>query len=1035
MLRAILSLCVDRRLATLAAVLAVGAYGISAYLGTSIEAFPDVTNYQVNVIAQFPGLAPEEIEKQITMPLERQLNGTPGSIQMRSESLFGLSLIFITFDDDVDVFKARNMVEERMHSAELPDGTEIDLAPDYTPLGEIYQFVVTSDRHDLTELRSQLEWNISKVMRQVPGCADVVTFGGNLKELHVEVDAQRLLAYGLTLSDVSDALSKSNKSVGGGFMKVGDQELVVRGIGPLTGAADLEAVVLKSKGGTAITVGDVARVVQSRQPSRGSVGYDHALNAVEGFALLRRGENPSDVLAGIHEKVEELNNKILPDGMKVVPFYDRTDLVDHTLHTVRENLLHGFILICAVVFLFLRSWRASAVVAAVIPLSLLGAFIGLSFIHLPANLISMGAIDFGIIVDGAIVLIENVMHHAHQHPPKDKAGMRAIVLASALEVAKPTLYAMAIIIAALIPVFSLQRVEGRIFRPVAMTYSFALVAALLLTFTLVPALAAILMKPADAQRAEPRFVVVLRDRYGHTLARCLRKPGRVLAAALVVLLGAGVQVAFLGREFLPQLDEGDLVIFVEMPTSIALTSGGDVLLEVRKRLMVFPEVTHVLSEQGHPEDGTDDEQSNMSETFVRLKPREEWRPGVDEDALLDEMRKSLEEIPGVRYNFSQPIKDNVEEAVSGVRGQVVLKIFGEDLDAMRDTLTKAVKSLGKVDGVVDLELYRDTTVPQLHVKIDRKKLARAGIPMADAQDVLETALAGKVVANMYEGERVVPIRVRLEKTSDDDMDAVGALQIPTASGGRLPLADLASIEVAQGRSTINHEANSRFLALKFNVEGRDMGSVIKDAMAVIDREVKPPAGHYFVWTGEFENQKRAMARLQVIVPIALIVVLALLYSSLGRARTALAILGTAPLSLSGGAFLLALAHIPLSVSAAVGFIALLGQVSLMGLLVMSALDIELARGTPLLDAIVNAGRTRFRAVSMAALLAILGLLPMAVSSGVGAETQRGFACVIVGGLVTTLITTMFVLPVVMFLVNALLGTAQKPEHTSAAPLE
>src|SRR5215831_12562868 len=1016
MLKHIIDLCVSRRLAVVAFTLGVAVYGFTAYQDTPIEAFPDVTNYQVNVITKAPGLAPEEVEKQITLPLERALNGTPGMISMRSESQFGLSLIYQTFDDDVDAFKARALVTERVAAAasDLPPGASAELAPEYTPLGEIYQYRLTSDRHSLHELRSEQEWVLSTQFRQVPGVADVVGFGGFLPEVHVEVDPARVMAYGLTLADVRTALSKSNVNVGGGFLRHGDQEMVVRGVGYLGSASDIQNIVLTSKAGTPVTIGDVARVLLSSVPRRGDAGLDGVKEIIEGFVLLRRGENPSLVLDGVHVKVAELNDKILARGMKIEPFYDRTTLVEHTLGTVHHNLLFGGLLILGVVWLFLRTVRGSLIVASVIPIALLAAFIGLRAIHLPANLISMGAIDFGILVDGAVILVENVIHLARERRPQTRRDMLGIVGHAAFDVSRPTFYSMAIIIAALIPVFTLQRVEGRIFRPLALTYTFALVGALVLALTLVPALCATALGPRDAAARDPRSIEWLRAAYRRTIRAILGRRWIALAIALGLVIMGGLAAGRLGTEFLPELDEGDLVIFVEMPPSVALDKGQDILLDVRKRLLAFPEVEATLSEQGHPEDGTDDEGVNMSETFVRLKPADQWRRGLTRDALVEQMRASLTEIPGVQYNFSQPIKDNVEEAVSGVRGKVVLKIFGNDLEKMRSSLEAAKAALANVPGIVDLDLYRDSMVPQLQIVLDRAALARAGIAVEDAQDVVETALAGKVATSMWKDDRLVPVRVGLPAPERSDAERIAALMVPTADGGRVPLREVARIGVAQGRATINHEANSRFMALKFNVEGRDVGSVITQAQALVgnNARVAPPDGHYFAWGGEFENQQRAMARLRVVVPVALLIVLVLLYSALGSARSALAVIATAPFALTGGVFALLFADIPLSVSAAVGFIALLGQVSLAGLLVVSAVETRRTAGAALGDALVDGPVARFRALVMAALLAILGLTPMAVSHAVGSETQRPFAVVIIGGMVTTLLVALTVLPVV-----------------------
>src|ERR1043166_898394 len=650
MLNRLIEICVHRRVAAIFAVLIAAAFGVHAYLNTPIEAFPDVTNAQVTVIAQMPGYAPEEIERSITVPLERVLNGTPRMMQLRSESLFGLSLVTLTFDDDAEPFISRMQVAQRMAQADLPDGVTPKLAPEATPLGEVYQFRVTSDRHDLYQTRAELEWTITRVLKQVPGVADVVTFGGYLKEVHVRAYPDRLRAHGITLTEVGDALAKTNINVGGGFVRHGDQELTVRGIGYIASVEDIRRTVLKARDGTPVMVGDIAEIVQSNTPRRGAVGWNEQKEAVEGFVLMRRSENPSRVLQGVHEKIEELNAKILPKGMQIVPFYDRTLLVSNTLSTVNSNLLHGFLLVVGVAWLFFRSLTGSLI--------------------------------------GAAGLVENVLHSLQHERPRTRREVLRLVIASTEAVARPTLFAMLIIIAALVPVFTLQQVEGRIFRPLALTYSFALVAALVLSLTLVPALCALGFVRGRPSR-EPRWIEQARVRYRDWVGRLIGARAPMLAVAAAFLAASVYLGSRLGTEFLPELDEGDFVVFVEMPPSIALEAAQTMLIEVRKRILTFPEVAQVLSENGRPEDGTDNENPNMSETFVRLRPREEWRKGYGKDRLIDEMRESLDQIPGVRYNFSQPIKDNVEEAVAGVRGKVVLKIYGTDMKVMRDTLEQA----------------------------------------------------------------------------------------------------------------------------------------------------------------------------------------------------------------------------------------------------------------------------------------------------------------------------------------------------------
>jgi len=1015
MLAAIVRHCIERRIAAVVVTLVFGVYGLYAYWQTPVEAFPDVTNLQVNVVAQRSGMAPPEIERQLTIPLERALNGTPGLVGMRSESLFGLSLIYLTFEDGADSFRARALVSERLASAELPDDVTPELAPDATPLGQIFQYHLVSDRHTLADLRAEQEWLVAPMLRRIPGVADVVIRGGFLREVHVEIDPDRLYAHDLSIADVTEAVGNASRNVGGGFLARGDQQLVVRGVGMFTDAHDIGRAVLKAERGTPVTVADVARVKLSHTPRQGAVGYNDQREVVEGIVYLRRGENPSIVLDEIHAQVERLNKSILPEGMWIRVFYDRSRLVGLTMNTVHINLLEGALLVIGMVWLFIRSLRGAMIVGVIIPLSLMTAFIGLYLIGLPANLISMGAIDFGIIVDGAVVIVENVIHKLRHHPVKSRREHFQLLVTAALEVARPTLFAMAIIIAALIPVFALESVEGRIFRPLALTYTFALLGALVFSLTVVPALCALFMRGESAASSDPKWIERLRAGYAVVLERLLHRRAVPLIAALLLLAGASVSASRLGTEFLPDLDEGDILVFVEMPSSISLAAGQDILQTVRLKVLEFPEVDAVETQQGRPEDGTDNESVNMAEMPVRLLPIGQWRPGWDKERLTEAIRESLSEIPGVRFNFSQPMKDNVEEAMSGVRGKVVLKIFGYDLEQMRQSLLDALDQISKVPGVTDLSLYRDRAVPQLEIRTDRQALARAGIDVAAVLDVVETALAGKVVSEIWQGERVMPVRVNVGGRTPDDIDGIGRILMPVA-GGHVPMGELVEIETVPGRASINRESNSRAMALKFNVEGRDLGSVIAEAVAAVEAEVTAPEGHYFVWAGEFENQARAMARLQIIVPISLLIILALLYGALGSGRSSLAILATVPFALTGGIFSLLVTGIHLSVSAAIGFIALLGQVSLAGLLIVGAIEDRRREGMELNAAIMLGARERFRAVLLAALLAMFALLPMALSTGVGSETQKPFAVVLIGGMITTLLVAMLVLPIVYTLI-------------------
>ncbi|CAM4309332.1 CusA/CzcA family heavy metal efflux RND transporter [Comamonas aquatilis] len=1034
MLRSFISFVVHRRLLAVCATLAIAIYGVYSYLQTAIEAYPDVTNVQVGVIAQAPGLAPEEVERQITQPLERELNGTPGLVSLRSESYFGLAMVNLVFNDEANSFNARAEVSQRLPQANLPDGVTPEMAPDYTPLGKIFYYRLQSDKHTLAQLRTEQEWHVVRVLKQVQGVADVVSIGGFVKEFHVEVDPDKLYSLGLSLDDVSNALSKSNRNVGGGLMRRGEQSLIIRGIGLLRTPQEIQEVVVAMRGSAPVTIGDVARVSQSHTPRQGSVGMDDQNDVVQGIVLLKRGANPSLVLDDIHAKVQELNQGGLPDGMQMVTNYDRSDLVGHTLKTVQHNLLFGATLIVALLWLFLRSLRGSLIVATVIPLSLLVAFIGLHWLGMPANLISMGAIDFGIMVDGAVVLAENIIRNARHRRPQTANDMRHIIVDSAVAVAKPTLFAMAIVIAALIPVFSLQSIEGRIFRPLAMTYSFALLGALVFAMGLVPALCALFLKPQHVIVDEPKVFDRMQHGYQHWIGKVLSAASRrsmVLITFVSVLVVAGVSAKWLGTEFLPELDEGDAYVLVQMPASISLEKGQEVLREVRMRLKVFPEVITVTTEQGRPESGTDNETLNLAKALVRLKPHGEWRKGLNKPALIEEMRATLGEIPGVAFNFAQPIRDSVEESTSGARGQVVLKLFGPDIPTLRSILKQTVSLVKPIEGVVDLDLYRDAPAPQVHVEFDRQALARQGIAMETAQKTLEVALAGNVATTLWEGEFPVPVRVRLPYVDRMDEERIRNIAIPLPDGGSVPLHSVGAVSIKIGNSSIFREGNARYMALKFNVEGRDIGSVVKDTLATFKEHVKLPDGYQAIWGGEWENQQRAASRLKIVVPLSLLIVYALLFGALGQARSAGIILLCAPFTMVGGIAALHLAHIELSISAAIGFIALLGQVALAGLLVISSVEEFRRQGMPMMQALVEGTAERMRSIILVALLALLGLLPMALSTGVGSETQRPFASVIVGGMVILPLVALVLLPVLYALLGPKNMMTQEERDESA----
>lgn len=1009
MIDRLIDVAVNRRFATLVVTALFALFGVHTLSKLKIEAFPDVTNVQVMVISLYPGQAAEEVEKQVTIPVERALFGTPRVLVQRSITSFGLSQVIVTFEDGVDIYFARQQVAERLASAEVPNGVTPELGPNDTPVGQIYQYTLESDHHSPSELRSWQDWVLEKEIKRVPGVADVVSFGGFQKEYHVLADPLKLRANGLTLKDLITAVSGSNGATSGGYVQYGESEFVVRGRGYLGGPKDIEKTVITVQNGAPILVRTVAKVAEGYTPRRGAVARGPAIDSVEGTILLRRGENPRDVLAEIRKAVEHINRDVLPKGMKMVPFYDRTRLVDTTLDTVSHNMIEGATLVTFVLWLFLRALSGSFAVAITMPLALLTAFVGLYYSGVPANLLSMGAMDFGILLDGAVILVENAYRHLAeaQAPPQEVPGL---VARAAKEVVRPILFSMSIIVAAMLPIFTLERVEGRIFRPMALTYAFALGGALLFTLTAVPALTTVLLKNRKVKETEPEFLVFLRKRYLSALRVALRFPITTRLAGFVVLAAAIALIPRLGTEFLPEMNEGDIHITVTMPSETSLERGAEVLRQTRLALLAFPEVRDVLTEQGHPEDGTDDEAPNQAETFVMLKPQDQWHSGRTKEQLVELMRDVLEQRPGVSYNFSQPIKDRVEESISGIRGQIVVKIYGEDLNLMHEKLEQVDRILTATRGSRDVEVYRAGKAQHIVADIDRDATARYGVPVRDVEDTLESAYGGTLATSLWEGERKVGIRVKQPSSEEGDTHAVGRLEVPV-EGTRVPLASLARVSLDFGRTQINREQGGRFLALKCNIQGRDMGSFVDEAQARVAREVKLPEGYYLTWGGEFENQRRAMKRLMVIVPISIAVIFVLLYLTFREALPAIVVLLDVPFATVGGVFALYFTRTVLSVSAAVGFITLFGVAVMDGVLLITyILQARKKHGEGAQDAILEAVSQRLRPVLMTALLASLGLLPAALSHAIGSDTQRPFAIVIIGGLVSSTLLTMLLLP-------------------------
>jgi heavy metal efflux system protein len=991
--------------------------GIVAFRSLPVEAFPDVTDIQTTVITLFPGHAPEEVEKQITIPLEIALAGMPHSVRMFSHTQFGLSYLTLTFDDEVDDYFARQRVLERLPQADLPPDVQPQLAPLSTPVGELYRFRLVSGSVDATELRSIEDWVVERALRMAPGVADVVSRGGFIKQYEVNVDPARMKADGVTLQQVFTALGRGNANAGGNYIDQGEQQYMIRGVGLLRAPDDIASIVVAEHGGTPLLVRDVAEVSVGAVPRQGLVGRDDDDEIVAGIVLMRKGENPSEVLREIKERVDHLNASVLPKGVRIVPFYDRSWLIATTLTTVFRNLIEGALLVTLVLYVFLRNGRAAGIVAAVIPLALLGTFVGLRVRGIPANLLSLGAMDFGIIVDGAVIVVENVFRTLSERGRTiDRESARRTVLDATVQVGRPTLFSMLIIIVANIPIFTLQRQEGRIFAPMAYTISSALVGSLIFSLTLVPLLCFYLLGRGVAHE-DNRLVDVCRRVYGRILERTLRRPFVVVGLAVAALVAAMLLIPQLGSEFLPELNEGTMWVNLMLPPSVSVSEAGRMCARVRRIIRQFPEVVQVVSQTGRPEDGTDPKTINMAEFFVDLKPPSEWPRGVAREQLAAQIEEAVGAVPGFEPAMSQPIRDNVLESISQIDGQIVIKVFGDDPAILRQKAADVLRVVSNVRGVSRAFIDRGGQVPQLQIEIDRPKSARYGLNVADVEDVIETALGGKVATQIWEGERRFGVAVRLHEQDRRDLAGISNLLVDTPNGARVPLAQVANIGVRSGNMNISREAGSRLVAIAVFLRGRDMGGVVREMRETIGRTVTFPPGYYATFGGEFENQERAMARLAVIVPVSVFLIFILLFNAFGSVRNAAIILANIPLASIGGIVALYLTGIHLSVSAAVGFIALFGQAVLNGVVMVSYFSDLRAEGQSPFEAVVNGATTRLRTVLMTTLLAMLGLMPMALSHSIGSEVQKPLAVVIIGGLVSATLLTIFVLPTLYFLLE------------------
>jgi cobalt-zinc-cadmium resistance protein CzcA len=1000
--------------------------GVIAFKNLSVEAFPDVTDTQVTVIALYPGRAAEEVEKQVTLPIETELSGLPNSIRVFSHTQFGLSYTVITYDDAANVNIARQQVNERLNNLSVPPGAQVNVAPNATPVGEVMRYRVKGDGLSTTELRTLEDWVIERGLRQVPGVADVVAMGGFIKQYEVQPDLDKLRAYKLSFQNLLDALGRGNANAGGSYVAQGAQQFAIRGIGLLQSADDIGRIVVAARNSTPILISDIASVKIGAVPRLGVVGQDKDDDIVTGIVIMRKGENPSIVLKGVKEKIAEFNARGLPKGVQIVPYYDRTWLMGKTLTTVFRNLVEGALLVALVLYLFLSNFRASLAVVVIIPLALLSTFLGLKIMGVPANLLSLGAMDFGIIVDGAVIVIENIMHRlAEKKEGMSDSERRTVIIDAANEVGRPTLFSMLIIIAAHIPIFALQRHEGRIFQPMALSVTTALVGSLIFSLTLVPLLAYWMLRK-KLPHGDNRVVATSKRVYEPVLAWALERRRTVVVIALGVFALALGAASRLGSEFLPELNEGTFWANFDMPSSVSSAEAARILLMARNALNTVPEVRTAVSKAGQPEDGTDPKTLSMAEIFVDVKPQEQWRKGLTRDQLIEEMDARLRAIPGIDPAFSQPIRDNVLESISQIKGQIVVKVSGEDLGELRRVAEAIQREIKQVQGVQRGEIDRLGDLPQLVIDIDRDRAARLGLNVQDIQDVVEAALGGKAATQLWEGERKFAVAVRLP----ENKRAIASLPqtlIPTPDGGYAQLGSVATIRETNGAMNIAREAGRRTMAIGIFIKGRDMGSVVKDMQARVADNVKLPQGYTVGWSGEFENQERAMQRLTVVVPIALVLIFVLLFDAFKSFKMAALILINVPLALIGGFVALWIFSIPLSVSAAIGFIALSGQAVLNGVVMLSVFQQLQQAGHSVVDAVKLGSMQRLRTVLMTAMLAALGLLPMALSHDIGSETQRPLAIVVIGGLITATLLTLVVLPA---LYVAWFGQDKKQRATS-----
>lgn len=992
--------------------------GIVSFKHTPIDAFPDVTNTKVTVITQWPGRSAEEVEKFITIPIEIAMNSVQNKTDIRSTTLFGLSVLHVMFEDDVDDFVARQQVYNLLNDADLPDGVTPEVQPLYGPTGEIFRYTLRSEKRDVRELKTLQDWVIERNLRAVSGVADIVSFGGEVKTFEVSVNPHQLKNYGITSLELYQAIANSNINVGGDVITKSSQAYVVRGIGLINDMEELRNIVVKNIHGTPVLVRHLAEVHEACLPRLGQVGRMAEDDVVQGIVIMRKGENPAEVIDALKAKIEYINKEVLPEDVQIVTFYDRENLVNLAVHTVSRNLVEGILLVTFIVLIFMADWRTTVVVAVVIPLALLFAFICLRVMGMSANLLSMGAIDFGIIIDGAVIMVEGIFVALDRKakevgmPTFNLMSKMGLIRQTAKEKARAVFFSKLIIITALIPIFSFQKVEGKMFSPLAYTLGFALLGALLFTLTLVPVMSSMLLK-RNVREKNNFFVRFINGKSVAFFDKCHARRKISVGIAGIVAVGGLWMFTLLGTEFLPQLNEGSIYIRATLPQSISLNESVQLANKMRARLAAYPEVKQVLSQTGRPNDGTDATGFYNIEFHVDIYPEKEWESGLDKMQLIEKMQEDLSMYPGIDFNFSQPITDNVEEAASGVKGSIAVKVFGKDLYRSEKIAMEIDKILGTVEGIEDLGVIRNIGQPELRIELDEGRLARYGVSKEDVQAIIEMAIGGKSASLLYEDERKFNIMVRYKPEFRQDEEEIGKILVPTMDGTMIPIKELAEIRTITGPLLIFRDNHARFCAVKFSVRGRDMGTAVAEAQEKVNASVRLPEGYSLKWTGDFENQQRATKRLSQVVPVSIAIIFVILFILFSNARDAGLVLLNVPFAAVGGIVALWATGFNFSISAGIGFIALFGICIQNGVIMISDIKHNLKERLALSCAVKESVRSRVRPVVMTAAMAAIGLMPAAVSHGIGSESQRPLAIVIIGGLVGATFFALFVFPLIV----------------------